>query len=82
MKVEDRLSRLESLALNQTLIIEHLTLLVRAGASRSAIEIALEHSAEAVLMLVFEQNVPVEALELATDWRDSLAGRRGIMQIS
>lgn len=55
MGVEERLARLESLALNQALIIEYLTLLVRDGASRGAIEVALECSAEAVLTLVFEQ---------------------------
>lgn len=82
MNAEERLCRLENLALNQTLIIEHLTLLVAEFAPTSAIELALGASAEGILALVFEQEVPIEALEMSTDWRRSLAGTREIMQIS
>lgn len=82
MNTENRLERLEILALNQTLIIEHLTLLVAEFAPTSAIELALDASAEGILALVFEQQVPIDALEISTDWRLSLAGTREIMRIS
>lgn len=82
MNTERRLERLEKLAFNQTLIIEHLTLLMRDFAPVDSVELALDVSAEAVLALVFEQQVPMEALDLTVDWRRNLAGTREIMQIS
>lgn len=82
MTIIERLESLEILALNQTLIIEHLTLLVAEFAPTNAIELALDASAEGILALVFEQQVPIEALEVSTDWRRSLAGTGEIMQIS
>lgn len=82
MNTEERLERLEKLAFNQTLIIEHLTNLVRDSAPEDFLALALEVCAEAMLVLVFEQQVPIDALDLTIDWRLSLAGTREIMQIS
>ncbi len=82
MNTDERVLRLEALALNQTLIIEQLTLLVADFAPTKSIELALDVSAEGILELTFEQRVPLDVLEMAVDWRRGLAGTREIMQIS
>lgn len=77
-----RLERLEQIALNQTLIIEQLTRLVRDMAPKAAVERALDSSAEGLLELVFGQDVPMEMLGLVVDWRRSLAGVQDVMLTS
>ena len=77
-----RLIRLEQIALNQTLIIDQLTQLVRELAPALAVERAMDASAEDLLGLIFEHEVPVEVLGLALDWRRSLAGVQDVMLTS
>lgn len=82
MRELQRLERLEQIALNQTLIIEQLTQLVKALAPVTVVRDTLDACAEQMLGLVFDQGVPVEALELTADWRRSLAGAREVMLTS
>ena len=81
MNTLERIERLEMLAMNQTLIIKHLTKLIAEVAPMRLIERAQEASAEDLLGLVFEQDVPVSALDLAAEWRVSLS-KEEIMQTS
>lgn len=77
----DRIARLETLALNQTLIIEHLTGMVRCLVTPEVREHVLDTSAEDLLQLMYVEGLPLELLEPAIAWRQSVA-MPGIMQIS
>lgn len=82
MDAMQRLERLERIALNQTLIIDQLTALVRELSTQSMLERSMDSSAEALLELMFEEEMPAEALDLAIDWRQRLSNVREIMQTS
>jgi len=68
-----RLERLETLALNQALIIGQLTQAISAMMPPSVRERALDRSAEVLLELIFTDGVPLTALELSVDWRRQIA---------
>lgn len=82
MDVVDRLERLERIALNQTVIIDQLTAMVRELSSPGVLNRALDKSAEQLLELIFRDSVPVELLDLAIDWRKQLASPQEVMLTS
>ena len=82
MDVIDRLERLERIALNQTVIIDQLTEMVRELSPPTVLNRALDKSAEQLLELIFRDSVPVELLDLAVDWRKQLASPPEVMLTS
>lgn len=81
MTTIERLNRLEMLAINQAFIIEQLSkalddLLL--PVTREKVQLG---SAEDLLALMYEEDVPLTALELAIEWRQSMA-KPNIMQFS
>jgi len=77
----DRLEKLETLVLNQAFIIEQLSLAVDdllRPATREKIQL---NSAEDLLTLMYEEDVPLTALRLAIEWRQRMA-KPSIMQFS
>lgn len=72
MTQRKRIERLERIALNQTLIIEQLSWLLRATCSAGTLSDMGDSSAEVLLRLIFEQGVPIEALDLACQWRQNM----------
>lgn len=68
-----RLERLETLALNQALIIGQMTQVISAMMPTAVRERALDRSAEQLLELIFTDGVPLTALELSVEWRQQIA---------
>ncbi len=81
MKLRKRLERLETLALNQALIIGQMTQAISAMMPPSVRERTLDRSAEELLRLIFMDGVPLTALEVSVEWRQQIAGS-GITQTS
>jgi hypothetical protein len=77
----ERLIRLETLVLNQALIIGQLTQAVSAMMSSEVREQTLDRSAEELLELIFTDGVPLTVLELSVEWRQQIADP-GITRIS
>ncbi|MDF1622504.1 MAG: hypothetical protein P1V33_03420 [Pseudohongiella nitratireducens] len=81
MDMEDRMKRLETLALNQTLIIEHLSQAIAGILTNDERNKLLDKSAEDLLELVFTDGVPLSTMSLAVEWRNCI-GRSSIMPTS
>lgn len=81
MKTEQRLARLEVIAMNQILIIDQLSSVISKLAPASLLQSVMDESAETMLSLMYEDGVPLSSFDLATEWRQGIASP-DIMRIS
>ncbi len=81
MNTQKRVAQLEMIVLNQILIIDQLTTVVAELVTPAVRSTALDNSAEELLQLMYDDGVPLEALDLAVQWRRRL-GEPSITRIS
>ncbi|MDX1491294.1 MAG: hypothetical protein R3332_08405 [Pseudohongiellaceae bacterium] len=81
MSTLQRVERLEMLAMNQALMIKHLSSLVVEITPMPDLRHAQEVCTEEMLQYIFDQNVPAGALELVNDWQTRL-NKGTLMQTS
>lgn len=73
MTSKERITRLEILALNQTLIIKHLTQAIGPMMHPAIRAQVLEASTEDLLSLIYTDGLPLAVLDLAIEWRQQIA---------